>query len=242
MPGDADANVVKVIVHEVGDIALGVCQCVAFVTERLGVEQLPAALGGGGDGVLVTRDKVIERGIKRHERSFVRGDGTQQIRAGHRAAEDVSEGLVVLLDVGDLGYGGIQAGLPHLDRIDDRQRRLLLERLRPAVPELRFVVQGVQNGRGVTLAAAPADANRGSAAVGESASGIVAGGASHGAIGGQPPLEEQFLAEGNFLRGLRVIGRCYCSSQLDREPNLLKCPGLGQGSRFGDRRRLSRGL
>jgi len=38
---------------------------------------------------------------------------------------------------------------------------LLLERLCPAVPELRLVVEGVQNGRRVALADAAFDTDRG---------------------------------------------------------------------------------
>ncbi len=51
-------------------------------------------------------------------------------------------------------------GRAHFHRIDDRESRLLLERLHPAIPELRLVVQGVQNGRCVTLAGAPLDADQ----------------------------------------------------------------------------------
>ena len=86
------------------------------------------------------------------------------------------------------------------------------------------------------------DANRGGAAIGKRAGGIVAGGARHAAIRGQPALEEQFLAEGNFLRRLWVVGRCHRPRQLDRKSNLLQGPAIGQGARFGERRRLSSGL
>src|SRR5262249_40526860 len=126
--------------------------------------------------------------------------------------------------------------------IDDRQRRLLLEGRDPAIPELRLVVQRVQDGGGVPLARAAVDADRGRPAVGKGPSGIMTGGASHGAIGGQPAIEGQFLAEGDFLRGLRLVARDCRPSQLSWEANLVEGPGPGQGTRFGDRRRLSGGL
>ena len=117
---DADANVVKVVVQEVGDVSFGIRQCVAFITEGLAVEELPAAPGSIIDGVLITRDKVIKRGIERDKRSFIGGDSTQQIAAVHWPAEDFLKGLLVRVDAGDRGYRSLQAGVPHLDRIDDR--------------------------------------------------------------------------------------------------------------------------
>src|SRR5262249_62003846 len=96
-----------------------------------------------------------------------------------------TKSLLILLDAGDRFHGGIQAGLAHFKRIANRERRLLLERLRPAIPELELVVERVQDGGGVPLAHAAADADRGRPAVGESASRILAGGASHGAGGGR---------------------------------------------------------
>ena len=64
MLDDADANIVKVIVREVGGVPLGVRQGMAFIAKGLGVKKLPTVPGGVIDGVLVTRDKVIERGVK----------------------------------------------------------------------------------------------------------------------------------------------------------------------------------
>ena len=57
---DADADVVKVVVREVGDVPLVFRQGVALVAAATGVEELPAALGGVIDGVRVAGDEVIE--------------------------------------------------------------------------------------------------------------------------------------------------------------------------------------
>src|SRR4051812_11448252 len=98
MPDDADTNVVKVVVREIGDVLLLLRQCVAFIATGLSVEQLPTPLRGVVDGGLVTRDKVIERRIVRYERSFVCGEGTQQIRPVHLAVKDFSESLCVRIN------------------------------------------------------------------------------------------------------------------------------------------------
>src|SRR5712691_12331920 len=198
----------------------------AFIAAATGVKELPAALGGGIHGVLVAGDEMIEGRIKRKLRSFVGRDGAQQVGAVGRAAEDVPERLLVFSDGCDLGHRGVQAGLAHLDRIDDRQRRLLLERLHPAVPELRLVVKGVQNGRRVALADAAFDTDRSGPPVGESAGGIMAGTASHGPVSRQATIEEQSLAEGDLLGALQIVKRNSASS-LSGGANLSKRLGPG---------------
>src|SRR5947209_7981566 len=56
VPDDADADVVKVVVREVGDVPPGFRQGMALVAVRLRVEQLPAAPGGITNRVLVPGD------------------------------------------------------------------------------------------------------------------------------------------------------------------------------------------
>jgi hypothetical protein len=43
-------------------------------------------------------------------------------------AEDLLKGLPIFLDRTDPGHRGVEAGLTHFNRIDDRRLRLLLER------------------------------------------------------------------------------------------------------------------
>jgi len=76
---------------------------------------------------------VIERRIERELRSFVGRDGAQQVGAVERAAEDGPERRLVFRNGCDPGHCSLQARLAHFNWIDDRQRRLLLERLDPAV-------------------------------------------------------------------------------------------------------------
>src|SRR6266849_759603 len=194
----------------------------AFIAVAPGVKELPAALGGGINGVLVAGDEVIERRIKRQLCSFVGRDGAQQVGAVGRAAEDALERLLVFSDGCDSGDRSIQAGLTHFNRIDDRQSGLLLERIHSAVPELRFVVECVQNSRGVTLADTAFDTNRGGPPVGESAGGIMTGTACHGPVSRQTTIEEQSLAEGDLLGGLRIVQQKSSASRLSGGANLSK--------------------
>src|SRR6266567_7281108 len=183
MSDDANPDVVKVVVRKVRDVPLVYRQRMAFIAAATGVKELPAALCGVIDGARVAGDEVVEGRIKRRSSDLVGCDGAQQVGTVEGAAEDAPERLLVFSDGCDLGYRSIQAGLTHFNRIDDRQRRLLLERIHSAVPELRLVVEGVQNGRRVALADAAFDTDRSGPPVGESARRIMAGTASHGPVG-----------------------------------------------------------
>ena len=112
--------------------------------------------------------------------------------------------------------------MAHLNGIDNRQRRLLLQRVHPAVPELRFIVEGVQNGRCVALADAALDADRGGLPVGEGERRIMACAARDGTVSRQTTVDKKFLAQGNFLRGLPIVRRDYATRHRNRYANLLK--------------------
>src|SRR5438128_843381 len=136
------------------------------------------------------------------------------------------------------GHGGIQAGLPHLDRIEDRKPRLLLECLGPAIPELRLAVEGVQNGRGVPLAGAAVDANRGGAAIGKRAGGIVA--VAHATL----PSADNLPSKNSFWPRAIFSGVCGLSAGVTdrvsstgsptccRDRGLASGPALGSGGAF----------
>src|ERR1700716_4096461 len=72
MPEDADANVVKIVIHEEGWVWLIVRQSMAEVATALGVKQFPAAFGRVTDGVDVSGDEMVERGIEGSQRPLVR--------------------------------------------------------------------------------------------------------------------------------------------------------------------------
>jgi CheY-like chemotaxis protein len=180
---NADADVVKVIVGKGRDVPLLFRERVAFVAAGLGVEQLPAALCRFVDGISIAPNEVVERRIERNLRPFVGCDCAHQIGAIRPPPEDLLETLPVFFDRPDPSYGGIQTGLTYFNRIDDRQRRLLLKRFCSSVPELGLVVEGVQNGQRVALADAAFDADRSCPAIGESAGGIVTGTTRDGPVG-----------------------------------------------------------
>jgi hypothetical protein len=52
VPDDTDADVVKVVIREEGDVPLGFRQRVTFIATRLAVKELPAVLGRFVDGVI----------------------------------------------------------------------------------------------------------------------------------------------------------------------------------------------
>src|SRR5262249_59648940 len=64
VPQDADADVVKIIVHEERRIPMIVRQSVAAIAAGLGVEQFPAALGRFADGVRFSGDEMVKRRIE----------------------------------------------------------------------------------------------------------------------------------------------------------------------------------
>jgi hypothetical protein len=88
--------------------------------------------------------------------------------------------------------------LTHFDRIDDRQRHLLLECFDPALPELRLVIAGVQDGWRVALSDTAIDADRGRSAAGESASRVTTGRARDGPVGRQPAVKNSFSPSAIF--------------------------------------------
>ena len=116
--------------------------------------------------------------------SFVGSNRAHQVGTIGRTSKDFAEALIVFADTRDSRDRRIETRLSHLHWIDDRQRRLLLERLHPPIPKLRLVVQCVQNGRRVTLAGTTLDAYRYRSPVGECARWIVTRGACDGPVGG----------------------------------------------------------
>jgi len=104
---------------------------VTLIAAATGVEEFPAALGGGVNGARVARDEVIEWRIERQLRSLVGRDRPQQVGPVGPAAKDLLEGVLVFADRRDPGHGSIETRLAHFNRIGDGQRRLLFERCDP---------------------------------------------------------------------------------------------------------------
>src|SRR5215510_4487538 len=111
-----------------------------FIATRLSVEELPTALGGSVDGVVVAGDEVIKRRIKRQLCAFVGRDRSQKIRSIGWTTKYMLERLLVFLDTRDLRHSRIKVWITHLNGIDNRVCRLFFERVNTAVPELRSIV------------------------------------------------------------------------------------------------------
>src|SRR6266853_5739229 len=191
-----------------------------FIAAGLSVEELPAALGRVVNGVLVAGDESIKRRIKRQLCAFVGRNGSQEVGTIGRPAKYALECLLVFLETGDLCHSRIQVWVAHLKGIDNRVRRLLLERVHPAVPELRLTVEGIQNGRRVALADAAFDADGHGLPVGEGQLWIMACAARDSAVNRQAAFEKKFLAQGNLLRGLRIVRRDRSTSHFNGHANL----------------------
>src|ERR1700754_1604264 len=117
---------------------------------------------------------MIERRIERSERPLIRGNRAQEILLVHATTERLHELLLVFLITDDFGNDIGDTGRAHLEGVRDRERGLLLERMDPAVPKLRSVIERVQDGWCVSLTDTTVDADRRWPSVSESAYRIVA--------------------------------------------------------------------
>src|SRR5713101_8157228 len=167
-----------------------------FIAAGLSVEELPAALGRVVNGVLVAGDESIKRRIKRQLCAFVGRNGSQEVGTIGRPAKYALECLLVFLDGRDLRHSRIQVWVTHL--------------------------KGIENGRRVALADAAFDADGHGLPVGEGQLWIMACAARDSAVNRQAAFEKKFLAQGNFLRGLRIVRRDRSTSHFNGHANLLK--------------------
>ena len=146
-------------------------------------------------------------------------------------AECLLESLPVFGDGGDFGHCGLYAGLGHFTGIGNRKPGLLLKSFSPPVPELGLIEEGVEDGRGIALTHPAPDTHRGSPAVGKGTVRIMAGGAGYSIVDRQARVEKEFLAEGDFFGGLRIVCGYFRQALLDRNANLFERSGSGQRTR-----------
>src|SRR5438093_13412844 len=201
-----DADVVELLVGE--ERAHG-REGVAGVAAALAVEEAPAALGSRADRLLVARDETVEGRVPGVLGALEGGDRRGDVVVGRVVAEDAREGLAVLREGAHLGDHVVGRLLAHLDRVQDGELRLLLERRRAPVPELGRVEHRVEHRRAVALRAL---GGRGHAVghrlvVDEAARGVVAGGARHLVVDREALVVEQLVAERDLVRRWRRRGR-----------------------------------
>src|SRR5437588_7711979 len=94
---------------------------------------------------------MIERRVERNQRPLISGNSTQHVLRVHATTERLHELILAVLITGNFGDGIADTRRAHLERVRDRQRRLLLERIDSAVPKLRLVIERVQDGWRVAL-------------------------------------------------------------------------------------------
>jgi hypothetical protein len=85
-----------------------------------------------------------------------------------------------------------------LDRVDERILGLAFQAGAAAISELGGVIRGIQQSGSVTGSFAVVDAFRHGQAISKAFVGITAGAAADAAIGTQPPIIKQRLAEGEL--------------------------------------------
>ena len=121
MPDDFDADVMKIIISEDGDILLFLRQSVAQIAAGLGVEQFPATLGLVADGVVVSGDEMIKRRIQRNERPLVSGNGAPHVLLVQVTAERLHELILVVIITGNFSDGNAPdgSGQTQVDEADE---------------------------------------------------------------------------------------------------------------------------
>jgi len=160
MPEDLDANVVKIIIHEEGYIPLMSVKAMAEVATGLGVETFPttssrllmafaspAMKWSKGESNDASVRSLCCKGDDPYPPRHVPPESLHKLKSRYSCR------------YGDPGHSIADAGRAHLERIRDRQCRLLLQRIDPAVPKLRLVIKRIQQGGRVALADAAVDAD-----------------------------------------------------------------------------------
>src|SRR5580692_2526824 len=207
----------------------------ALVTPGFRIEKLPASLGGIADRVLVPADEVIERGIERKLAAFVGCNGAHQVGSVDRMSKDSAKRLIVFRHDGNSRHSSIQVRLAHFARIYDGKTRLLLESFCTTVPELRLVVQRVQNRRRVALTDAPFDTDGNDSSIRKSARRIVTCTAGNCSINRQASVKEKLFTKSDLLGSLWIVGRRSRTCGLHWHSKLFQ--GLGIGERTSGRYR-----
>src|SRR5256886_5816228 len=210
---------------------------VAVAAAALAVEETPAPLGGRADRLLVARDEAVEGRVAGVLRALEGGDRRRDVVVGRLVAEDAREGLAVLRQGAHLGDHLVGRFQAHFDRVQDGELRLLLERRRAPVPELRRVEHRVQHRRAVALRTL---GGRGHAVghrlvVDEAARGVVAGGARHLVVNREALVVEQLVAERDLVRRWRRRGRD--GKLVEDGGNASAGPPLQRGGEPGGERR-----
>ena len=169
------------------------------------VEDRPPASRRSVDRVLVAVDVAVEGRVARELRALEGGDGGREVVVVDLAAEDLLEGVDVLGELLELGDDVLGRLLTHLDRVQDRELGLGLERGGATVPELRRVEHRVQDRGRVPLPLLLPDALRRRLVIDEAGLRIVARLARRAVVGAQALVVEELVAERDQLRRRHAV-------------------------------------
>ncbi len=166
----------------------------------LTVEERKAALRRGRERFGVARREAVERRIEKDQGALEARDRAAEILVVWGAPiGSLKEVLVGRVGV-HCRHRARGVRMPHLDGVQDRQLRLLLERGCTPVPELALQERRIHCGRCTALAQMIADPFRDAAMVSEAAADIVAGRASQRAVLGQARVEIEPTPERSAVR------------------------------------------
>ncbi len=198
MRGDPD--VVKFLIREKrrDDI-----EGVTGAATPLALKQGPAAFGLIADGLIVSRQEVIEWRVSGILRPLESRDRGGDVVVSGIAPEKRFERLRIFRDLGNFGDDIVRRLLAHFNGIQNRKLGLILKGGRPAVPELRGLKHRVQHVGRIALAMLVLDARGGRAVVamiGKSLGGIVTGRAGNRVVDRKPLVVEQFFAKRGKLQ------------------------------------------
>ena len=238
---DADADVVEPVV---GEERLRLFDGVAGHASSLTDVKVEAAFGLIADGVAVAAEiPLVEGRIARDDRALEARDRLLDVIHRHVSAA-LAERLLEALDIGGIFTNDLEhrlvIGQPHFHGIDHRVLRLILQRNRTSVPELRGVIGRVDDRRGVARAGQlMVTLGNPQRTVRESFFVVMTGRAAHRAVDREARVMEQLVAERDLFRRLRIIRRNRDFWQAERLGHRPAAGGEQRRKRKRNKRRLN---
>ena len=170
-------------------------------------KELESALGSGRERFLVvTEVEAVERGVAGDDGALEGGDGLGDHFDGDLICAPSVFEKITIFGIDLQPVDDAIEGMRHLDGIGDGPFGLVFERGRAAVPELKGVVGGIDDGGSVAGASFAADAEGDFARVAKRELGRVAGGAGDGAIGRELRVVIKTTAKGDGFASGWIVG------------------------------------
>ena len=174
--------------------------------------------------------------ISRQERPFVSRDGFDQPVTGRIGVKDAAKLRAIAVDPVQYRDRLLERHV-HFAGSLQRPQHLLFQRLRAAVPHLRLLKSDVDEDRRVTAHALFIDSFRERLRATEAAPRIMARRTRDSPIGGEPRVEEELLAERDFLGSRRVVLRV---SHLGQPERIVSERGIDQAAQHERQQKRTR--